>query len=117
MRISDEDIQKLKVLSESIADTNNISEHTSARATTYLAIESINQIRKNTRNSIILIFIGGILGFISSLTIVLITQDSQKKELKELHNQLLEVKTQLTTYHQMYHVPKKDSLQISSKKE
>ena len=118
MRVSKEDLKSLKSLSETVIDTN-FNEHVSSRASAYLAIETIHQLNKNTRNNILFTLLGATLGFLGSIGNTLISQSNNQKEVQEefqqLNKQLLEVKKQLSNY-QMYH-SKRDSLKISSKKE
>jgi hypothetical protein len=113
VKITDEDLEILKNSVEGVAfeESRKIAE---TKASAYVAIETINQLRNNTKNNLMFTILGGFLGFISSLTIMVITQNYQKEETKELNKQLLEVKKQLSDF-QMYY-SKKDSLQISSKK-
>lgn len=114
MRVSKKDLENLKGMSETLSG-ETINENISSRASVYLAIETIHQMNRNTRNNILFTILGAVLGFLSSLGNTLISEDHTKEEIKQLNKQLLEVKTQLSNY-QKYH-PKKDSLQISSKKE
>lgn len=118
MRVSEEDLKSLKSLSETMMDAN-FNEHVSSRASAYLAIETIHQLNINTRNNILFTLLGATLGFLGSIGNTLISNNNNeiesKEEFQQLNKQLLEVKKQLSNY-QMYY-SKKDSLQISSKKE
>ena len=106
MRVSEQDLIKLKNLSEESLYSDS-TQATSSRASAYLAIETINQLKVNTRNNILFTLLGAVLGFIGSLSTNLINEEKKEKELLELSNQLLEIKKQLDTY-QKYH-SKKDS--------
>ena len=118
MRVSKKDLEDLKRLSETMLD-GTFSENVSSRASAYLAVESIHQIKNNTKNNILFVILGAVLGFLGSIGNTLISQNDDQKEVREelqqLNKQLLEVKMKLANY-QTYH-SKKDSLQISSKKE
>ncbi|MDO8316264.1 MAG: hypothetical protein Q7T12_01945 [Flavobacterium sp.] len=113
MQVSDEDLQKLKSSADSAYHEFELSS-ISVRSSAYLAVETIKQLRVTTRNNILFTLLGGLLGFISSISVSLITQNQSKEELKQLHKQLLEVERKLDNF-QTYR-SKKDSLQIFSKK-
>jgi hypothetical protein len=114
MRVSKEDLKSLKSLSESVT-SSAITEQVNSMASAYVAIETVKQLKSTTRNNLIFTILGCFLGFMSSLSVSLITEKKSKEEFQQLNKQLLEVKKQLSNY-QMYY-SKKDSLQISSKKE
>ena len=113
MGVSDEDLQKLKSNADSAYHDFDLSS-VGARSSAYLAIETIKQLKVTTRNNVLFTLLGGLLGFISSISVSLITQNQSKEELKQLHKQLLEVEKKLDNF-QRYR-SKKDSLQIFSKK-
>lgn len=118
MRVSEDDLKSLKNLSESMVDAN-FNGHVSSRASAYLAIETIHQLNKNTRNNILFTLLGATLGFLGSIGNTLISQNNDRKEVQEefqqLNKQLLEVKKKLSSFQTYY--SKRDSLQIFSKKE
>ena len=111
MSVSKEDLDYLKSLSETMSG-ESINENVSSRASAYLAIETIHQIKNNTKNNVLFVILGAVLGFLGSIGNTLISQNSDRKEVQEefqqLNKQLLEVKMKLENY-QMYH-SKKDSL-------
>ena len=59
MRVSKKDLEDLKRLSETMLD-GTFSENVSSRASAYLAVESIHQIKNNTKNNILFVILGAV---------------------------------------------------------
>jgi hypothetical protein len=118
MKISNKELQELKNYAENVHTDFDLNSAT-ARSSAYLTIETIHQLNKNTRNNILFTLLGATLGFLGSVGNTFILKDNDQKEVQEelqqLQNQLTLIEQKLSHY-QMYY-PKKDSLQISSKKE
>ena len=107
MPITKNELSALKSASEEVHSDltyNNVS----ARASAYLAIETINQLKVNTRNNILFTLLGAFLGFISSYSVTLVTQESTKQDLQLLKKKLDDIQLQIN--HSQKYQSKKDSL-------
>ena len=113
MKITNEDLSKLKIDSE-----NHFIENTFAtvetRASAYLAIESIHQLRNSVKNSIIVLVCGFILGLLPNYIIVNNREQESHKEIKNLQQQVKKLQD-LILHSDKCH-SKKYSEQTSSKK-
>lgn len=106
MKISKKDIQNLKSLADGVDP--DFAPVVGSRATTYLAIESMNQIRNTMRNNIIFIILGALLGATPSIIESMKEEPNLEKEILQLHKQLHDIKLQIN--HFQKNGSKKDSL-------
>lgn len=113
MKVTKEDLSKLKEDAENPFVVNTF-ETVETRASAYLAIESIYQLRNNLRNSVIILILGIILGFLPSYVTENSKQKDEEKEIKNLQLQVSKLQDQLIRFDK--YLSKKDYEQTSSKK-
>lgn len=104
MKITKKDIETLKSLADGVDP--NFAPVVGNRATTYLAIESMNQIRNTMRNNIIFIILGAILGAVPTVILHNNKKTNVQEELQLMRKELHDIQLQINHFQKS--VPKKD---------
>lgn len=106
MKITKHDIAKLKSFADEVDPMlTNIAKD---RAAAYLAIESMEQIRNNTRNNIIFIILGGLIGFFPAFYQSRYESKKVMDRVENVRKEMLDIKNQINGY--QTHQFKKDTL-------
>ncbi|MFL0354821.1 hypothetical protein [Xanthomarina sp. GH4-25] len=106
MKISDKDLETVKSLADDVSV--DITQIASNRASAFLSIETIRHVRKSTRNNILFILLGALIGISPSIIESMKEEPNIDKQLLDLHKQLHDIELQLN--HSQKNDSKKDSL-------